>query len=512
MSVAVAGRMRFARALRWPSFALLWSGQTISGLGDGAYYTALAWEVAVLTGSATAMSVVLIAAAIPRIVFVLVGGVVADRLPRRLVLLWSDGGRAVATLAIAALGWAHLTQLWHLVALSLLFGFADAFFMPSYQSLPPQLVPTDDLPSANALTGLSRSLSVLIGPAIGATLVAVSSPAAAFAFDGLTFVVSAVCLAAMRLPAKATFAATGEQSPTSTPSAVSDTSPGPNGSTVSAMDRGGERFDSAPGMFVSPEADGRLAGATALAIGAPAVMAGETPDVLTVEAPIVAQAPADPETGAASKRRGVGGVLADVREGLGYVARSPWLWVTITIAALLNVGIAPIQVAAPKLIHDVWGEGVWLLAALTSANAVGSILGTLAMGQAGRLRRRGIIAYSGLLASCVAALALGLPLQRLGATYLPVAVCVVGFALGAGFGVFEVIWTTVMQELVPAETLGRVISVDWLGSLCLTPIGLALAGALADRVGPSVTFLVGGGLNVALVLVGFAVRGVRRLD
>ncbi|MGH2516633.1 MAG: MFS transporter, partial [Ktedonobacterales bacterium] len=142
-------RVRFARALGSKPFAMLWAGQTISALGDGAYTTALAWQVLKLTGSATAMGAVLIARTVPMLIFLLVGGVAADRLPRRLVMLASDAGRGLSVLCVAALGWLGLLQLWHLVLLSLIFGFVSGFFMPAYQSIAPELVATENLPSAN---------------------------------------------------------------------------------------------------------------------------------------------------------------------------------------------------------------------------------------------------------------------------------------------------------------------------------------------------------------------------
>jgi MFS family permease len=106
-----SGKLRFARALHSRPFALLWLGQTISTLGDGAYLTALAWQVLILTGSGAAMGVVLIATAVPRVVFLLLGGVIADRLPRRLVMLWADAGRAVAVGAIAVLSYTNTLPL-----------------------------------------------------------------------------------------------------------------------------------------------------------------------------------------------------------------------------------------------------------------------------------------------------------------------------------------------------------------------------------------------------------------
>src|SRR5207302_4333701 len=116
-----------------------------------------------------------------------------------------DASRAVAVLLIAGLGLAHLLQLWHLVLLALFFGIVRGFFSPAYQSVIPQLVEKGDLPSANSLTELSYQLYCSVGPMLGASCVAFAGPAAAFAFDGLTFIASAMCLAALRLPAALSF-------------------------------------------------------------------------------------------------------------------------------------------------------------------------------------------------------------------------------------------------------------------------------------------------------------------
>ena len=436
MSAPSGGRLRFLRALRSRPFALLWAGQTISALGDGAFYTALAWTVLLLTHSGTAMGIVAIAQVGPVVLFLLVGGVAADRLPRRLVLLWSDGGRGLVVLAIAALGWLHLLQFWHLVILALLFGIADGFFMPAYQAIPPQLVAVEALPSANALTGLSRQLGQLAGPALGATLVALAGPASAFAFDGLTFVVSATCLFIMRLP-------------------VAANAPGGVGDDSQAQ-----------------------AGEAAPALPAP--------------------------------RAGLRGVVADVREGLAYITSSTWLWATIVIAAVANMGWAgAVVVALPKLVHDFYGQGVWLLGVLGTASAVGSLVGTVAVGQAHHLRRRGLLAYLATTLSSVALLVYGLPLPH--ASEPAVASAAAGVE-GFGLGVFQVIWLTVLQELVPTEKLGRVSSIDWLGSLALLPIGYALVGILTDRVGPSWVFIGAGVLTLTLNLIGLSIRGIRQLQ
>jgi DHA3 family tetracycline resistance protein-like MFS transporter len=415
--------LRFARALRSRPFALLWLGQTISTLGDGVNLTALAWQVLILTGSGAAMGVVLIATAIPRVLFMLLGGVIADRLPRRLVMLWADAGRAVAVGAIAILSYTNTLQFWQLIALGLLFGLSQAFFLPAYQSIAPQIVEVEALPSANALNGLTREIGILVGPALGAVLVANFSIASAFAVDAITFLFSALCLLAVHVPIK----------------------------------------------------------------------------------PLLAQEGLETES---AKRRGARGVIADIHEGIGYIATSSWLWVTIAIASLGNALRAPYSVTLPLHVRDFYHSGVGLYGAIISASAVGAILATLIVGQLRRIHHRGIVAYSALVVSSLAMMAFALPVPH---DLVPV-VTLTAFALdGAGIGAFEIIWVTVLQEMVPSEKLGRVSSVDFVGSFLFQPLGLAVVGVLTDAVATPWIFLACGALSLLLNASGFLVRGIREL-
>lgn len=201
MITSMSERIPLLGALRHRPFALLWTGQFISSVGDGVFRVALAWTVLQLTGSALAMGGVFFASLIPTIALALFGGVAADRLPRRIVLLCSDAGRGVIVALVAVLALGHSLQLWHLVVLSLLFGVADGFFTPSYQSIIPQLVEADALQPANALSQSSSELSRLLGPVLGATVLAVTGgQAAAFGLDALSFLISAGFLVALRLP------------------------------------------------------------------------------------------------------------------------------------------------------------------------------------------------------------------------------------------------------------------------------------------------------------------------
>jgi len=198
---ALTSRLQFARALQARPFALLWVGQTISVLGDAVFTIAITWEVLLLTGSATAMSLIVIAQWGPKIVLLLFGGVLADRVSRRLLMLWADAGRGCIVILVAWLSWSHTLQFWHLVALAPLFGIVSSFFEPAYQAIMPQLVEADALASANSLNIVSRNLGFLLGPMLSAGCITLFGPASAFAFDGLTFFISAAFLIAMHLPA-----------------------------------------------------------------------------------------------------------------------------------------------------------------------------------------------------------------------------------------------------------------------------------------------------------------------
>src|SRR2546426_10810746 len=126
-------QLRFARAFRSRPFALLWVGQTVSVLGDAVFNITITWEALLLTGSATAMSLILIAQWAPRLLFLLLGGVIADRVSRRFLMLCADAGRGCIVMLVAWLSWANLLQFLHLAALAPLFVTVWSFFDPAYQ-------------------------------------------------------------------------------------------------------------------------------------------------------------------------------------------------------------------------------------------------------------------------------------------------------------------------------------------------------------------------------------------
>jgi MFS family permease len=182
---------------------LLFVGQATSLLGDGMVTVALSFAVLDLTGSVSDLGIVLAAQAVPLVTFVLVGGVWADRLPRRLVMLGADGIRFATQAATAALLIAGTARIWELVVLQAIYGLATAFFQPAISGLMPLVTRAEDLQKANALRGMAQSGGRFAGPALAGVLVAAVGPGWALAADAATFAVSLATLAAMAVPASA---------------------------------------------------------------------------------------------------------------------------------------------------------------------------------------------------------------------------------------------------------------------------------------------------------------------
>ena len=190
--------------LRHRDFRLLWAGLTVSLVGGGLWLVALAWQVIALGGGPSELSVVTALYGVGLLALLLVGGVAADRLPQRLVMLAADLVRAAVLLALGSLSLTGTLEIWHLAAGGLAIGAGEAFFIPSYTALLPHLLHEDELLAANGLEGTIRPLAQqAAGPALGGVAVAVFSPGAAMLAGGLTYLVSSACLLAMNVrPAK----------------------------------------------------------------------------------------------------------------------------------------------------------------------------------------------------------------------------------------------------------------------------------------------------------------------
>jgi len=185
--------------LRGRDFRLLLSARVASFLGSAMASVALAFAVLDLTGSKTDLGFVLAARVVPAVVFMLGGGVVADRLPRHRVMVTANLVSAASQGATALLLLSARADVWEIAVLAAVSGGSSAFFFPASQGIVPQTVPQHLLQEGNALLRLGLNASGISGAALGGLLVAATSPGAAIAIDSVSFLAAAVLTARMRI-------------------------------------------------------------------------------------------------------------------------------------------------------------------------------------------------------------------------------------------------------------------------------------------------------------------------
>lgn len=200
METMSARLTRHLGPLQEPNFRRLWIGQTTSAAGDGMTGVALTFAVLALGGSAADLGLVLASFMVPRVVFMLVGGVWADRLPRRGIMIGADVVRATAQVVLAFAAFSGSGELWVFMAASFASGSASAFFGPASTGLIPQTVSARRLQQANATLNLSQSTAYMVGPILSGVVVAIAGAGWVFAFDAATFLVSAAFLGMLRVP------------------------------------------------------------------------------------------------------------------------------------------------------------------------------------------------------------------------------------------------------------------------------------------------------------------------
>jgi MFS family permease len=192
------GGLRILRPLGIRDFALLWTGMTVSLLGDGIYFVAIAWQVYELSNAPTALSVVGVAWTLPQVLFLLLSGVISDRFDRRRVMIIADVLRGVPILVIGLLAVSEALELWHLLVLVAFYGAGEALFWPSFTAIVPDIVPQNLLVEANSLDIFVRTATGrLAGPALGGIAIGALGTGGAFLLDAVSFGVSAAALLAM---------------------------------------------------------------------------------------------------------------------------------------------------------------------------------------------------------------------------------------------------------------------------------------------------------------------------
>ena len=356
-------------------------------------------------GSASDVGYVLAAGTVPLVILLLVGGVVGDRISRRKLMLQSD---ALRTIAECALGiWVLLGNppLRGFMVLAALMGVGEAFFSPALTGIVPQMLSEKKLQQGNALNGISNSTGRIIGPAIAGVIVAITSPGWAILIDGLTYFVSVVSLAFIRIE----WIASDEPEP----------------------------------------------------------------------------------------------FITLLRQGWKEFWSRSWLWAVVIQSSFVNALFASFLVLGPVVAkQSLGGASAW--GAILAAEGAGAVLGGVIMLRVHPRRP--------LLIATLSSLVFPLPLFFI-ATRSPTAlIAMFGFLAGGFITVFSVQWTTTLQREVPANVLSRVSAYDWFGSLVFLPIGMALVGPLASRIGITTTLVGSGVLMMLLILAVLAVPSVSRLQ
>lgn len=387
-------------------FRLLFTGELISFLGSAVAPVALAFAVLDLTGSATDLGLVLAAGWLPQIVFILVGGILGDRLPRHLVMVGANLLAAAGQATSAALLLSGVAQPWQLAALQAVRGISIALFFPASQSVVPLVVESDQLQPSNALVRLALNGSNVVGAGVGGVVVAAAGPGYAIAFDAATYLLSAIVLARMT-------------------------------------------------------------------IGGGVAAAGES-------------------------------ILRDLVEGWNEFRSREWLWVIVACASIGNlVAIASLNVLGPLIAKRDLG-GAWAYGAIVSAQGAGLLVGGV-LSLRWRARRPLLVGTLGLLPTAVT-------IACYAGVRITAVIAAAAFFAGIGVEIFGVNWITALHEHIPPAVLSRVSSYDALGSFVFIPVGLVIAGPLADRFG--VTETLWGLLAVGLgaVFAALASRDVRELE
>ncbi|TGZ18670.1 MFS transporter [Streptomyces sp. S816] len=186
------------QAHRDPNVRRWLTAYTCSMLGDSVYYLALSWA-AVRAGTAAQAGLVMSASALPRAVLMLGGGVIADRLGPRRVVIGSDALRCAAVLAVAALLYLTSPGLWPLALLALVFGTVDAVFVPAVGALPARVTGKDQLARVQGMRGLAIRFASVVGAPLGGLGVAAGGASAAFALAGALIAVSVPLLISVRI-------------------------------------------------------------------------------------------------------------------------------------------------------------------------------------------------------------------------------------------------------------------------------------------------------------------------
>jgi MFS family permease len=197
---------RVFKAFQYPDFRLLWIGAFTSSIGTAMQQVAQSWLVLEISNSPFLLGLDAFLGSIPIFLFTLIGGVVADRMDRRRLLILSQVIQLTCAFLLASLIYLHVVRIWHILSLSFVVGTAQAFGGPAYQALVPSLVEPEDLPNAIALQSIQFNLARVVGPIIGGVTFTKLGYVWCFSLNGFSYIaviISLVLLTIRFIPAKA---------------------------------------------------------------------------------------------------------------------------------------------------------------------------------------------------------------------------------------------------------------------------------------------------------------------
>ncbi|WP_020389513.1 MFS transporter [Kribbella catacumbae] len=186
--------------LRHRDVRIFVSARFVSMLGSSIAPIALVFAVLDVSGAASAVGIVLAARSIPNVVFLLVGGVISDRLPRKLVLIVANSVSALTQALAAVLVLSGHAQIWQLAVIQAVNGIASAFVLPAMVGILPSILDRSELPQANAVSGFARSTAMIGGGAVAGVIVGLTSPGIGLAVDAVTFGLGAFLLSLLTVP------------------------------------------------------------------------------------------------------------------------------------------------------------------------------------------------------------------------------------------------------------------------------------------------------------------------
>ncbi|OAE00531.1 MFS transporter [Arthrobacter sp. OY3WO11] len=398
-------------------YRVLIAALAISIFGSGMWAVAMVYQVIHLGGGPLELSLVAAAGSVGLVAFVLAGGIAADRIPQRRLIIAVEGANLAVIAAVSGLAMTGLLQLWHVAAGSFVLGVGAAFFFPAYSAILPRILPAQDLLAANGMEGSMRPvLQQAAGPAVAGMVVAALSPSHAVTAVAVCHLLAFIVLNFL-----------------------------------------GQHALAAP---VNGTEDGSLA---------------------------------------AGAERGKSSFRQDLREGVIYTLRTPWLlWTLVWACISVLFLIGPIEVLLPFVVRDQLAGDSRMFGFLLAVMGVGAALGSL-LTASFRLPRRYLTVMM------VSWGAGSLPLAAVGVMDSFWAIAAALFIFGATGSVGMVIWGTLLQRRVPPHLLGRVSSLDFFVSLALMPVSMALAGPAAEVLPLWLIFLVAGGVCPVMAVIAMAV-------